>query len=274
MNFFMRLFYFSLIALFGCKPKQNQADWVDPTKISQHNMVELITDLPPSKLDRAQKPRGKQGEPLLVPRGTKLLSRGVKVTSSDDHPIIGEIAMITDGNAEVPSGVGFNGVQLWAGLQWVQLDLGKSHALYAILVWHYYSPESEDYSFGWEYTWDWPRVYQDVVVQISNDPTFRDDVITVFNNDHDNSSGLGKGKDDIYIETSEGHWIDSKGVEGRYIRLYSNGYNRFYPDSNVDKSKQDIYDKRNQANRWTESEYMKKVYENTNNYIEVEVYGK
>ena len=46
---------------------------------------------------------------------------------------------------------------------------------------------------------------------------------TVFNNDHDNSSGLGVGKDKEYIEVAEGRLFDSKGVKGRYVRMYSNG---------------------------------------------------
>jgi hypothetical protein len=93
-------------------------------------------------------------------------------------------------------------------------------------------------------------VYEDVVVQISNDPAFKKEVTTIFNNDHDNSSGLGKGKDDTYIESCEGRWINPKGVEGRYVRLYSNGHRR--------------------GNRSDDS--MTKVA--MNHYIEVEVYGK
>ena len=46
---------------------------------------------------------------------------------------------------------------------------------------------------------------------------------TIFNNDHDNSSGLGVGEDMHYTETAEGNLIDAKGVRGRYVRLYSNG---------------------------------------------------
>jgi hypothetical protein len=47
--------------------------------------------------------------------------------------------------------------------------------------------------------------------------------VTVFNNDYDNSAGLGVGEDLGYVETSEGKLIDAQGVEGRYVRLYSNG---------------------------------------------------
>jgi hypothetical protein len=49
------------------------------------------------------------------------------------------------------------------------------------------------------------------------------DAKTVYNNDHDNSSGFGIGKDYEYIETFEGRLIDVKGAKARYVRLYSNG---------------------------------------------------
>jgi hypothetical protein len=61
-----------------------------------------------------------------------------------------------------------------------------------------------------------------VVVQVSKDKDFIDS-ITVFNNDIDNSAGLGIGKDMHYVETSEGKLIDAKGVQGRYVRFTSNG---------------------------------------------------
>jgi hypothetical protein len=62
-------------------------------------------------------------------------------------------------------------------------------------------------------------------VQTADDPDFITNVNTVFNNDHDNSAGMGVGKDKHYVETSEGKLVDAKGVQGRYVRLYSNGNN-------------------------------------------------
>jgi len=207
----------------------------------QHEMVKLETDLPSVEGGRTQDPRQKLAESFLVPRGTKLLSRGVEVTSSYKlEPIVGELKCVTDGDKEWSAFV-----ELESGLHWVQLDLGKSYALHAILVWHSYYP----FGYYGEYS-SHRRVYEDVVVQISNDPAFTNDVKTVFNNDHDNSSGLGKGKDDTYLETSEGLWVDPKGLEGRYVRLYSHGHKC--------GRKQD--------------EAMTKV--DLNQYIEVEVYGK
>jgi len=86
-------------------------------------------------------------------------------------------------------------------------SFGASRALAAILVWHYHSQA---------------RVYHDVVVKVSDDPTFKTGT-TVFNNDHDNSAKLGAGTDKEYIEVAEGRLIDPKGAKGRYVRLYSNG---------------------------------------------------
>jgi hypothetical protein len=61
------------------------------------------------------------------------------------------------------------------------------------------------------------------VIQVADDPDFTKNVRTLFNNDADNSSGLGIGSDMHYVETAEGKLIDAKGVRARYIRLYSNG---------------------------------------------------
>jgi hypothetical protein len=62
-------------------------------------------------------------------------------------------------------------------------------------------------------------------VQIADDADFIENVRTVFNNDFDNSAGIGIGTNKNYIETAEGKLIDAKGAEGRYVRLYSNGNN-------------------------------------------------
>ena len=66
-------------------------------------------------------------------------------------------------------------------------------------------------------------MYYDVAARVSDSRTFRTGVRTVFNNDTDNSLGLGAGRDMNYTETNEGKLIDCKGVRGRYVRLYSNG---------------------------------------------------
>ncbi|MCX6572129.1 MAG: discoidin domain-containing protein [Candidatus Aminicenantes bacterium] len=147
------------------------------------------------------KPRG----PFMVPVGTVLLSAGKPVAASDKEPVIGEIAFVTDGKKSGEDGYY---VEFGPMLQWVQIDLGKSQELHAIVAWHYHSQA---------------RVYRDVVVQVSDDKDFISGVTTVFNNDHDNTSGLGAGKDKEYIETFDGKLFDPKGVKARYVRLTSGG---------------------------------------------------
>ncbi len=61
--------------------------------------------------------------------------------------------------------------------------------------------------------------------QITDDDAFTQNVRTLFNNDHDDSSGLGAGKDMSYVETAEGKLVDAKGHRARYVRLYSSGSN-------------------------------------------------
>ncbi|HRU71168.1 MAG TPA: discoidin domain-containing protein [Kiritimatiellia bacterium] len=149
---------------------------------------------------------GKPRPPIDVPAGAdKVLSRNCKVTSSDPEPIIGELSFITDGDKEHDAATY---VELGPGTQWVQVDLGAEKEIYAACVWHYHGEA---------------RVYRDVICQISNDPDFIDGVVTVFNNDHDNSSKLGEGKEKEYIETNEGRPFAINGVKGRYVRFYSKG---------------------------------------------------
>ena len=135
---------------------------------------------------------------FLVPVGTVNLAKGKKVTASDKDPVVGTLDLITDGDKEGDEG---SWVELSPNKQWVQIDLEKEASIYAIIVWHFHSQE---------------RAYRDVVVQVSNDPTFSKDVTTVF----DNSAA---GKDRPYIENYQGKLIDTKGAKGRYVRLHSNG---------------------------------------------------
>ena len=143
--------------------------------------------------------------PFLVPAGTTNVALGKPVSSSDEEPIIGEIEMITDGDKEAADG---SYVELGPFLQHVTIDLEKPHEIFAVIVWHYHKL---------------PRAYLDVIVQTADDPDFTSNVKTLFNNDIDNSAGLGVGTDMHYVETHKGELIDAKGVKARYIRLYSNG---------------------------------------------------
>ena len=142
---------------------------------------------------------------FMVPAGCVNLSKGKKVTASDKEPVVGELTLITDEDKSAEEG---SYVELAAGKQWVQLDLGKSSEIHALLVWRFHSQK---------------RVYHAVVVQVSDDADFIKDVRTVYNTDRENAHGLGVGKDLGFIENYQGQLIDTKGVKGRYVRLYSNG---------------------------------------------------
>jgi hypothetical protein len=160
--------------------------------------------------------------PFLAPAGTALVSKGKTVTSSDPDPSVGELKQLVDGDKDYAK---TSLIELATGVQWVQIDLEAAHEIYAVLAWHFHEGK---------------RVYFDIVAQISDDPNFKDGVTTVYNNDYDNSAGLGVGPDKEYIENHKGRLIDTKGAKGRYVRLYSNG---------------------NTAN-------------DHNHYVEVEVFGK
>jgi hypothetical protein len=146
----------------------------------------------------------KPDKPLPVPIGLTNVAKGKAITASDDEPVIGELEYITDGDKEARDG---SYVELGPGKQHVQIDLGSLCEIFAIVVWH-------DHRV--------PQVYRDVVAQVSSDEHFIEKN-TIFSNDHDNSSGLGLGKNYEWIETYHGKIMPAAGVKGRYVRLYSNG---------------------------------------------------
>lgn len=160
-------------------------------------------NIPPGS--KLEKPRDRPREPFLAPAGSRIISSARPVTSSDREPILGALRFVTDGEKEATEG---SYVELGPGVQWVQIDLGSPHELHAIVVWHFHMSA---------------RVYRDVIVQVADDADFIRNVRTLFNNDHDNSAGLGVGPDLEYWETYEGKLIAAKGVTARYVRLSSNG---------------------------------------------------
>ena len=154
-----------------------------------------------------QKPLGRPRDPFLAPAGVTNVALGKSVASSDEDPVIGEMEQVTDGDKQGSEGYF---VELGPGVQHVTLDLGAPHEVYAILFWHFHKQA---------------RAYLDVVVQVADDASFTENVRTLFNNDHDNTAGLGAGKDMNYVETAEGKLVDAKGSRARFVRLYSNGSN-------------------------------------------------
>lgn len=161
------------------------------------------TDIPMS--EHIEKPSDKPRAPFMAPKGTVLLSLDKPVTSSDKNPINGYPELVTDGDKEAGDS---SVLELHRKLQWVQIDLENAAKVYAVVVWHAH---------------DTPQVVHDVIVQVADDADFTQNVRTLYNNDYDNSAGLGVGKDKEYFENYEGRLIDAKGQAARYVRLYSQG---------------------------------------------------
>lgn len=146
--------------------------------------------------------------PFMVPPGVKNLALYKPVTSSDKEPNTGDLDQVTDGLKKSDE---FDFVELGQGVQWVQVDLGRTSAIHAVVVWHYYKN---------------PIIYNDVVVQVADDAGFSQNVRTLFNNDHDNSARLGRGKGTAFYarwwgEIADARGADKKGTPARYVRVYT-----------------------------------------------------
>ena len=161
------------------------------------------TDIPLN--EHIEKPSDKPRAPFLAFKGAQLVSEKKPVTLSDKNPINGGAELVTDGNKEAGDA---NVLEMHRKLQWAQIDLETPHKIAAVLVWHAH---------------DTPQICKDVILQVAEDPDFTKNVRTLYNNDYDNSAGMGVGKDKEYFENYEGRLVDGKGEVARYVRLYSQG---------------------------------------------------
>jgi hypothetical protein len=141
---------------------------------------------------------------LMIVKGARNVALGKPVKTSV-KPFTGEPDQLTDGKKEA---FDYDTVEMKKGSQWVQVDLGEAFAIQAIALWH-------DHRYI--------QVMHDVIVQVSDDPEFKTGVTTLFNNDTDNSSGLGIGTDREYFERHFGRVFDGKGTKARYVRGYTKG---------------------------------------------------
>ncbi len=167
----------------------------------------LYVSLQGSRLQTTALPHQPRGK-VYLPADARNVALHKPVTSSDDFPIIGKISQITDGDKELTE---VHLVEIGPGTQWVQIDLKEKFKIHGVLLWHSVA------SYGTR------RVYRDVVIHLANDVEFTKNVRTVYNNDDDNSSGFGVGKDREYYEDTEGQWISFEAEPARYVRLYSRG---------------------------------------------------
>lgn len=140
-----------------------------------------------------------------VPRDVRNLALEAVVTASDAEPVIGELAMITDGDKSAASA---SFVELGPASQWVQIDLGAPAAVWAVVLWHHHG----DF-----------RTYRAVVVQVADDAAFTVNVRTLFNNDAGNANGRGVGTDSPYPDTNLGLVVPARGASARHVRCWSRG---------------------------------------------------
>jgi len=195
-------------------------EWVVPGRKGSftqtpNEKVPLQLNLPAAAFKVIPKdlPIGPDVEPLLdrprplmwVPPGLFNLAPHATLASSDRNANPETLAKITDGDQSASEQ---SIIFLRKGLQWVQMDFASPHEVFAVVIWHAHNAA---------------KIYHDVIVQVADDPDFTENVHTIFNNDRNNTSGLGSGRDREYVETHEGKLINAGGVKGRSIRFYSKG---------------------------------------------------
>ncbi len=155
-----------------------------------------------------RKETGKKRPAFMVVRGLKNLALYKPVSSKEEETVIGDIDQINDG---IKKSDEFNYVEFGPSIGWVEIDLKEKYAVHAIVIWHYYRNAV---------------IYNDVIVQVADDAAFSRKVMTLFNNDHDNSAGLGKGRDKAFYSRWWGEIVDArgrdhKGVRARFVRVYT-----------------------------------------------------
>jgi hypothetical protein len=201
----------SLFALASCSRPTNGLQKND-SALSAGDLALLQVELPmelipgsPKDITIPNVDRAKQS-PIKIPKSATIISKDKAVTCSDTEvPYEGELSYVTDGVKDGNEGYS---VMVSDGPQWMQVDLGNSHFVDAVVLWHFFKTV---------------RVVNDVIVQVSDDPEFKTGVTTLFNNDSDNSSGQGIGTDRPYIGYYTGRQIPANGTKARYVRTWSNG---------------------------------------------------
>lgn len=151
---------------------------------------------------------------LNIPEGCTNLALGKSVTSSDPSPILGKLEQITDGERGGEKGHLFSYdeylVEFEYGTQYVQVDLQEDAVIHAIWIWHPHPVEAYDVPKG-------------VVVQIASDSEFTEGVYTVFNNNGSIHMGFGRGNDRRFATSRFGKLIYTKGIVGRFVRIWGDG---------------------------------------------------
>jgi hypothetical protein len=176
-----------------------------PLKLPFETVLDPVISLSDLPSGPDIEPRTLSRPPFLVPAGITNVALSKKVTASE-NPFNGSLSLITDGEKEA-----FRRcvAEFRKGVHWVQIDLGAEYDIHAVVFWL-------DHTFI-------GGIYRGVVVAVTDDELFGRNVRVLFNNDKENSAGLGAGADRRFFETNLGKLVDAKGAKARYVRVYSNG---------------------------------------------------
>jgi hypothetical protein len=161
-----------------------------PANVPTNSYTEPYSEAPPAA--------------LMIPADATNLAPAAKLTTSSTYNA-DKLNQLVDGDKEASEQ---SVVILKKGTQYVQMDLGSPAEIFAVVIWHAHATT---------------KIYHDVIVQVADDADFKQNVRAIFNNDQDNSSGLGVGTDREYFEIRYGKRIDAKGIKARYLRFYSKG---------------------------------------------------
>jgi hypothetical protein len=173
--------------------------------------VDAVTRATPGNPEGVKPPHLREEvkrEDFIVPEGLENLALYKEVTAGVDEPNLGDLDQVTDG---IKKSGDFDFVEMGEGAHWIRIDLAEVRTVYAIAIWHFYKNAT---------------IYNDVIVQVADDPDFTKNVRTLFNNDHDNSAKLGKGADGAFYTRWWGELVDARGPDGkgtraRYVRIHT-----------------------------------------------------
>ncbi|CAI6049875.1 discoidin domain-containing protein [Cohnella sp. JJ-181] len=153
------------------------------------------------------------GVPAVTPtsplQGRKNVAYKLSESRISQSSTVGNKFRIVDGDKSGPFANQDGPLSGPASPQWIQLDLGQKYRIDQVSVWHFIP---------------FDRIYYDVIIQLSNDPTFpAGATTTVFNNDDNNTAGQGVGTDALYPDNATGKTVNFPVTTARYVRLWANG---------------------------------------------------
>ncbi|WP_309122808.1 fibronectin type III domain-containing protein [Paenibacillus sp.] len=138
-----------------------------------------------------------------------------KTVTSNGTATGGTLSNVTNGNLTRDD---YALISTSGGPKYVQIDLADSYDIVGLNLRNDWGTDTNSYRYGHDY-----------VVQLAADAAFTSGVTTIFNNDADNTLGLGAGADPTYVEPVDGggwHIPLTTPVTARYVRFWGNGHTR------------------------------------------------